>query len=164
MRTPADLAHYIVEHGIQAELITGIGETPTVVAAAAALGVIPDQVIKTLLFFVGDRPHTIIAHGLAPVRDRVVADFFSVGKRQVRLARADEVLSITGFPAGGVPPFAHLHPTPILLARSLLAYEFVFGGGGDERTMMKLRTAELLRVAQPALIDLVEQPAAQPAG
>lgn len=154
MQTPSDLAQYLADHDIEAELITGIGETPTVVAAAAALGVIPDQVIKTLLFFVGDLPHTIIAHGVAPVRDRALADFFGVGKRQIRLARAAEVLDITGYPAGGVPPFGHIRPTPVLLVRSLLGYETVFGGGGDDRTMMKLRTAELLRVTRPSLIDL----------
>lgn len=154
MQTPADLYAFIVAHGIEAELINGIGETPTVSAAAAALGVAPDQVIKTLLFFVGDRPHTIIAHGVAPVRDRSLAGFFGVGKRQIRLARAEEVVAITGYPAGGVPPFGHVQPTPVLLARSLLAFETVFGGGGDDRTMMKLATAELLRVTQPALIDL----------
>jgi prolyl-tRNA editing enzyme YbaK/EbsC (Cys-tRNA(Pro) deacylase) len=154
MLTPADLARHLAAHHIAADLITGIGDTPTVVAAAAALGVLPDQVIKTLLFFVADRPHTIIAHGLAPVRDRSLATHFGVGKRQIRLARAEEVLAITGYPAGGVPPFGHLQPTPVLAARSLLAYETIFGGGGDERTMMRLSTAELLRVARPALIDL----------
>lgn len=154
MLTPSDLARYLREHAIEAELISGIGETPTVIAAAAALGVVPDQVIKTLLFFVSDRPHTIIAHGTAPVRERALADYFGVGKRQIRLAKADEVLSITGFPAGGVPPFGHLQPTPLLLVHSLLDYETVFGGGGDDRTMMKLRTAELLRVTRPEFIDL----------
>lgn len=63
---------------------------------------------------------------------------------------ANELLA----PAGGVPPFGHVQPTPILLARSLLAFEIVYGGGGDDHTMMKLRAAELLRVTQPILIDL----------
>ncbi len=153
-RIPSDLTQYLLDQGIDAVLIAGIGETPTVTAAAAALGVSTDEVIKTMLFFVGDRPHTVIAHGTAPVRDRVLADFFGVGKRQIRLARAAEVLAITGYPAGGVPPFGHLQPTPVLLARTLLAFEVVYGGGGDDRTMMRVRTAELVRVTQPALIDL----------
>lgn len=153
-RTPSDLAGYLMDQGIEAELIAGIGETPTVTAAAAALGVSTDEVIKTMIFFAGDRPHTVITHGTAPVHDRALADYFGVGKRQVRLAKAAEVLAITGYPAGGVPPFGHVQPTPVLLDRSLLALEAVYGGGGDDRTMMRVRTAELLRVTQPALIDL----------
>lgn len=153
-RTPSDLARYLVDQDIDAELMAGIGETPTVTAAAAALGVSTDEVIKTMIFFISDRPHTVITHGTAPVRDRALADFFGVGKRQIRLARAAEVLAITGYPAGGVPPFGHLQPTPVLLDRSLLVFEVVYGGGGDDRTMMRVRTTELVRVTQPALIDL----------
>lgn len=154
MLTPNDLARYLVAHGIAAELITGIGDTPTVPAAAAALGVPTDQIIKTLLFFVRDQPYAVISHGTAPVRDRQLADHFGVGKRQIRLAKAAEVLEITGYLAGGVPPFGHLTPLPTLLNRTLLDWETIYGGGGDDRTMMKLRTAELLRVTTPALIDL----------
>ena len=51
-RTPQDLQHYLEQAGIQAQLINEIGDTPTVPAAAAALGVAPDQIVKTLLFLV----------------------------------------------------------------------------------------------------------------
>ncbi|MEZ4557855.1 MAG: hypothetical protein R2854_15680 [Caldilineaceae bacterium] len=51
-RTPQDLQHYLEQAGIQAQLIDEIGDTPTVPAAAAALGVAPDQIVKTLLFLV----------------------------------------------------------------------------------------------------------------
>ncbi len=150
--TPADLAAFIRAHGIAAELITDIGPTPTVPAAAAALGVSPDQIVKTLVFFVRSEPYTVIAHGVAPVRERLLADHFGVGKRQIRLARPDEVLAVTGYPAGGVPPFGHRQPTPVLLLSSLLRWDVVYGGGGDDRTMLRLTTAELLRVTRPTLL------------
>ena len=44
------LQSYIDQHGIVARLIGNIGETPTVPAAAAVLGVPPDYIVKTLLF------------------------------------------------------------------------------------------------------------------
>lgn len=155
MQGSFDLLQFLIAEGIDAELIEGIGETPTVQAAAAALGVPTDQIIKTLIFFVAGKPHTVITHGTAPVRDRLLADYFGVGKRQIRLASAAEVLDVTGYPTGGVPPFGHLTPTSVLLNRSLLEYQLVYGGGGNDRTMMKLRTDELLRVTTPAVIDLV---------
>jgi prolyl-tRNA editing enzyme YbaK/EbsC (Cys-tRNA(Pro) deacylase) len=152
MYTPADLAAFIAAHGIDAQLITDIGETPTVPAAAAALGVQPEQIIKTLLFYVRSEPYVVIAHGTAPVRERLLANHFGVGKRQIRLARPDEVLAVTGYPAGGVPPFGHRRSVPVLIVPTVLAWEVVYGGGGDDRTMMRIPTAELLRVTQPTIL------------
>ena len=46
------LARFIAEHGIAAEIVPVAVETPTVPAAAAALGVSTAQIIKSLLFMV----------------------------------------------------------------------------------------------------------------
>lgn len=152
--TPADLAATLRERGIAAELIKDIGETPTVPAAAAALGVSTDQIIKTLLFFIAGEPYAVITNGTAPVPVRSLADLFKVGKRQIKLAKADEVIAITGYPAGGVPPFGHRTPVPILLDRTVLAWDVIYGGGGDDRTLMRLTTAELLAVTGAQVVDL----------
>ena len=50
LQTPADLARFVAAEPIRARLISDLGETPTVPAAAAALGVRAEQIIKTLLF------------------------------------------------------------------------------------------------------------------
>ena len=52
---PDDLRRFIADQAIAATLIDGLGDTPTVPAAAAALGVDPDQIIKTLLFLIERR-------------------------------------------------------------------------------------------------------------
>ena len=48
--TPLDLAQFMREAGIAAELIPMTVDTPTVPTAAAALGVSTAQIIKSLLF------------------------------------------------------------------------------------------------------------------
>ena len=50
--TSANLQDFIQTHNITARLVTDLGDTPTVPAAADALGVETDQIIKTLLFLV----------------------------------------------------------------------------------------------------------------
>ena len=45
-RTPADLARFITENGIAAEIVPVTVETPTVTAAAAALGITTGQIIN----------------------------------------------------------------------------------------------------------------------
>ncbi len=154
MLTPADLGRYIQQHAIDARLITDIGDTPTVPAAAAALGVDVDQILKTLLFFVKGAPWVVISHGVEPVPARVLADHFGVGKRQIKLARPQQVLTETGYPVGGVPPIGRRNPTPVIMGRSILDYEVVFGGGGDDHTMLRIPVAELLRLLDPVLLSL----------
>jgi len=154
MLTPADLDEYILQQHVAARLITDIGDTPTVPAAAAALGVGVDQILKTLLFFVGGKPVVVISHGVDPVPARALADYFGVGKRQIKLARPGQVLTETGYPVGGVPPTGHRNPHPVMMARSILDYEIVFGGGGDDKTMLRIPVAELLRLLAPTLLIL----------
>jgi prolyl-tRNA editing enzyme YbaK/EbsC (Cys-tRNA(Pro) deacylase) len=103
MLTTADLARFIAEHDIAAALLTTPAGTPTVAAAAAALGVDQRQIIKSLLFLVREEPLLVIASGAALVDRRVLAERFAVGKKQVRLADPATVLRLTGYPVGGVP-------------------------------------------------------------
>ena len=116
-RTPADLQSFLTASQIAATLIADLGDTPTVPAAAAALGVATDQIIKTLLFLIeapGEldtppRPVVVISHGEKRVDKGLLAAYWGVGKKRVNLAPAEVVLSLLGYPAGGVPPFGHSH-------------------------------------------------------
>lgn len=111
--TPDDLARFIAKHRIDAQIERMAMDTPTVLDAATALGVQPPplaQIIKTLLFLIKEEPVLMIACGDATVDRRPLADRFGVGKKQVKLADAQTVLRITGYPVGGVPPFGHVTP------------------------------------------------------
>ena len=164
MRTPDDLQRYIEENGIEAELLRDIGDTPTVPAAAAALGVQPERILKTLLFLAQKpgqpdappAPFVVISHGERRVEKRPLADLHGVGIKRIKLAAPDVVLHLLGYPAGGVPPFGHRSTAPVLLDSSIetLPVGDVFAGGGDDRTMLRLTIAELVRVAQPRVISL----------
>jgi prolyl-tRNA editing enzyme YbaK/EbsC (Cys-tRNA(Pro) deacylase) len=153
-RTPADLAHFIAAHGIAAELAPMAVETPTVPAAAAALGVAMGQIIKSLLFLVREEPVLVIASGETRVDRGALAARFGVGKKQVRLAEADTVLRLTGYPVGGVPPFGHAARVPVLLDAAVQRWEAIYGGGGDDHTLLCITPAELLRVTAAEWIDL----------
>ena len=61
------------------------------------------------------------------------------------------VLDLLGYPAGGVPPFGHRTALPVIVDAAILDLRqrfdgVIFGGGGDDRTMMRLTVDELLRV------------------
>ncbi len=152
--TPADLADFIARQGIAAEPVPMTVETPTVPAAAAALGVAPAQIIKSLLFLVRDRPVLVIASGTTLVDRRVLADRFGVGKKQVRLADAETVQAILGYAVGGVPPFGHTTAVPVLLDRATRAWDVIYGGGGDDHTLLRIAPEELARVTGAEWIAL----------
>jgi prolyl-tRNA editing enzyme YbaK/EbsC (Cys-tRNA(Pro) deacylase) len=167
---PDDLRRFLAAAAITAVLVDGLGDTPTVPAAAAALGVDPDQIIKTLLFLVErrtavgeafDDPVVVISNGQQRVDKALLAAHCGVGKKKINLAPATVVLDLLGYPAGGVPPFGHRTALPVLVDASILALRerfagVIFGGGGDDRTMMRLTVDELLRVTQGEVVALSE--------
>ena len=141
MRTPDDLQRFIDENGIDAQLLREIGDTPTVPAAAAALGVEPDRILKTLLFLAqrnpGNRMHrrprsSSSATANAAWRNARWQTLRGVGIKRIKLAPPDVVLQLLGYPAGGVPPFGHCTAVQVLLDRSIAALGpgFVYAGGG----------------------------------
>jgi prolyl-tRNA editing enzyme YbaK/EbsC (Cys-tRNA(Pro) deacylase) len=151
--TPADLAGFIAAQGIAAEIVPMDVETPTVPAAAAALGVTPGQIIKSLLFLVREQPVLVIARGETLVDRGVLAARYGVGKKQIKLADAEAVLRLTGYPAGGVPPFGHPGPLPTLLDRGVAAWDVIYGGGGDDHTLLRIAPEELARVSAAVWVD-----------
>lgn len=152
--TPADLAGFIAGHGIAAEIVPMAVETPTVPAAAAALGVAPAQIIKSLLFLVRDQPVLVIASGETLVDRGILAARYGVGKKQVKLADSATVLALTGYPAGGVPPFGHPVALATLLDRNVAAWDVIYGGGGDDRTLLRVAPGELARATAAEWIEL----------
>ena len=137
------LARFIAEHGIAAEIVPVAVETPTVPAAAAALGVATSQIIKSLLFLVRDQPVLVIASGETMVDRGILATSFGVGKKQIKLADAETVLRLTGYPAGGVPPFGHPAPLPTPARPRRAGVGRGYGGGGDDRTLLRVAPGEL---------------------
>jgi prolyl-tRNA editing enzyme YbaK/EbsC (Cys-tRNA(Pro) deacylase) len=154
MLTPADLAAFIVRERIVAELVPMDVETPTVPAAAAALGVAPAQIIKSLLFLVREEPVLVIACGDTTIDRAALAGRFGVGKKQIKLASAAEVLTILGYPVGGVPPVGHATAVPVLLDRAVRAWDVVYGGGGDDHTLLRIAPDELARATKAEWIEL----------
>jgi len=146
------LQNYIQQHHIEATLLPDVGDTPTVADAARALGVSPEQVIKTLLFLVDGQPVIYITNGPAKVDKRVLARLFGVGRKKVKLADGETVRRLTGYPPGGVPPFGHLTSLPVFIDAGVLEWPIVYGGGGDDHTMLRVAPAEIVRVTEATVI------------
>src|SRR3954469_2230603 len=96
--TPDDLQAYITANHIPAEIIHMQAETPTVPAAAEALAVPVDQIVKTVIFFINEQPHAVIANGVRRVDTKKLAERFQVNRKKIKLAGGDAVTDLTGYP------------------------------------------------------------------
>jgi prolyl-tRNA editing enzyme YbaK/EbsC (Cys-tRNA(Pro) deacylase) len=149
-----DLAQYIISHGIQAELVHLAVETPTVTAAAEAVGVTPKQICKSLVFIAEELPVLVIASGNAPVSYKLLAQTLNVSRRKLKIAGPDEVLQVTGFRVGTVPPFGHSNPLSTFVDSGVLEQQILYAGGGSIDTLLKIESTELLRASKGASADL----------
>jgi Cys-tRNA(Pro) deacylase len=154
--TSADLQCFIETHQIEATILPMAEHTPTVPDAARALGVEPEQIIKSLVFLVKDEPLLVINNGLARVDQRKIADRLGVGRKQVKFASAEQALEITGYIVGSMPPFGHRRKLRTLIDLAVTAFETIFGGGGDIDAMLRLTVAELLRVTEGEVTSVSE--------
>lgn len=151
---PEDLRQFLALHEVEAEILRLESETPTVEAAARAVGTTPERIVKSLLFLVEGRPVLAIACGPDRVDSRALARRFGVGRKRVRLADGETVQRVTGYPIGAVPPFGHRQPLTTLVDRRVLEHEEVFAGGGGIDALVRVSPQDILRLTGAEVLDL----------
>jgi prolyl-tRNA editing enzyme YbaK/EbsC (Cys-tRNA(Pro) deacylase) len=127
--------------------------TPSVAAAAKAIGCDPGQVVKSIVFDCDGR--FVVA--LVPGDRRADASRIAELARSpdARIATAEQVVEATGFAPGAVAPFPLPRVAEVLADRALLAHELVWVGAGSETHMAALSPADLLRLSRARTVDLV---------
>jgi len=157
--TPDDLEAYLRAHHIPGEVLRLEQPTPTVAAAAEAVGVSPDAILKTVVFMAQGEPILVVARGLARVDRRLLARALGVGRKKVRVARAEEVLEATGYPAGAVPPLGHRRALPTYIDRRVLERPVAYAGGGAHNALLRIAPADLLAATRANVLDVQQPPA-----
>jgi prolyl-tRNA editing enzyme YbaK/EbsC (Cys-tRNA(Pro) deacylase) len=154
MLTASDLAHFVEQNAVAAEVIHLPVHTPTVEQAARAVNSSPNRIVKSLLFLVSGKPTLAIACGPSRVDSRAIAAHFGVAHKQVTLADAEAVLTETGYPVGALPPFGHLRPLPTVIDRRVLLQSEVFAGGGSVDALVRVSPGEIVRLTGAVPLDL----------
>lgn len=131
---------YLRERGLEDRIRVPEAETATVASAAAALGVTPGEIAKTLSFLAEGRPVLVLAAGDARIdNSRFKAAFHTKAK----MIPPEEVEALVGHAPGGVCPFGVREDTEIYLDESLRRYERVYPAAGDARSAVELTIPEL---------------------
>lgn len=152
-----DLARFIAQHQIPAELVELEAHTPTVEDAARAVGTGVERIVKSLLFLANGAPVLVIASGTSRVDPKRVADHLSLARKRVRFADAETMRQLTGYAAGAMPPFGHRAPLRTLIDCRVLTQPELYAGGGSDHALLRA-TPETLRQATGAeVVDVVNE-------
>jgi Cys-tRNA(Pro)/Cys-tRNA(Cys) deacylase len=149
-----DLADYILAQNLEAELVAAGVPMPTVSAAAAAMGVAPEQIFKSLLFqSPAGRCVLVVACGNARVDVARVETL--TGIVGLKLAKPDVVFARTGYPAGGTPPVGHRERFPAIVDTRVAAQAWGYAGGGRPELLAKIRSADIVRLTGATVADVI---------
>jgi Cys-tRNA(Pro) deacylase len=152
---PLHLRAFLVEHGIDANFVSPGAPVPTVPLAARALSVPEDQILKTLVF-VGDNDAFVVAivNGTRRVDRSRLASAAAI--RKPRPATPGDVIAVTGFPAGGVAPVGLPASVPVIVDAATASLEAVYGGGGHEQLLLRIRVSDVIRCNNALVADITE--------
>ena len=125
--------------------------TATVAEAAAALGVEPGRIAKSLAIRAGDLTFLLVARGDARLDNQKCKQ--ELGARP-RMLGPEETLALTGHPVGGVCPFALETPLPVYLDRSLEGFDRVYPAGGTLRSSVEISPQRLFELVGKRWVDL----------
>lgn len=142
-----------LDHVIEPEVATG-----TVAEAAAALGVEPGMIAKTLSFLQEDKAVLILVEGDAKVDNHKYKDTFHT---KAKMIPYDEVEHWVGHAPGGVCPFGINEGVEVWLDESLRKFETVYPAAGNDHSAVKLTLPELEEVCEAkGWVDVCKEPQA----
>jgi Cys-tRNA(Pro) deacylase len=154
---PARLVAFLRGAGVDHAFVEPGVPMPTVALAAAAIGVADKAILKTLVFVASDgRCVAAIACGTGRIDRRKLAA--AIGVSSVKMAPPEVILRATGYPAGGVAPVGHVEPITVVIDRRVMELPEAWGGGGDERLLLRLRPADIRRLTGATNADLLPDP------
>jgi Cys-tRNA(Pro) deacylase len=151
----ASVRAFFATHAPDVAILDQGVSTATVTEAAAALGVEPARIAKTLSLRVGDRVVLVCARGDARLNNGKAKA--ALGAKP-RMLGAHEVEAITGHPVGGVCPFGLVAPLPVFCDISLRAFATVFPAAGSRTTSVELSPDRLADLTKAQWIDICTLP------
>ena len=122
--------------------------------AATALGCNVGAIVKSLLFSTGEGFVLCLVSGDKRCSLNKLKKILD--KKDVSMAKPDDVKKITGYTIGGVSPVGHLTRIKILIDRSLERFTEVFAAAGHPNCVFKINFNKLINLTSGEIRDLSE--------
>ena len=144
---------FLAEHAPDIEILEATTSTATVALAAAAHGVQPAEIAKTLSLRLDGGVILLVMAGDARLDNRKFKDRFG-GK--AKMLGAAEVEAATGHPVGGVCPFGLARPQPVYADLSLRRFEIVVPAAGSTHSAIRIAPERLAQLAGAQWVDVAQ--------
>ena len=135
------------------QIIETAQSSATVLLAAQAHGVRPEQIAKTICLRAADQLMLVVACGTARLDNRKFKDRFG-GKP--RMLDADEVLAVTSHPVGGVCPFGLPLAVPVYCDVSLRSFAEIVPAAGATNAAVRLSPELLAQLVGAQWVDVCQ--------
>lgn len=145
---------FLARNAPDLEVIELEASTATVEQAARGHGVAPAQIAKTLSLRIKDQVLLIVTCGDARLNNRKIKDVLG-GKP--RMLSADEVVSLTGHPVGGVCPFGLATTLPVYCDLSLKAFDEVVPAAGSVNSAVRIAPERMAALVKAEWIDVCDR-------
>ncbi|WP_417669465.1 YbaK/EbsC family protein [Roseibium sp.] len=129
----------------------------TVELAAAAHGVAPGQIAKTLSFRLKDDVFLLVTRGDVRLDNKKAKAVFG-GK--VKMLGREEVEELTGHPVGGVCPFGLATPLKVYLDESLKTFSEVIPAAGAINAAVRVDPIRMAEITGGLWVDVCQPPTA----
>ena len=149
---------FLAAHAPDIEILEATTSTATVALAAAAHGVEPDRIAKTLSLRLNDEPIRIGMSGDSRLDNRKYKDRFGA---KAKMLGAEDVLAATSHPVGGVCPFGLPRALRVYADVSLRAYDVVVPAAGDTHHAIRIAPERLAQLAAAEWVDVAQDRASR---
>jgi Uncharacterized conserved protein, COG2606 len=151
MEGTTQVRDYVQTHSVHAEIRILDSSTRSSELAAKALGCSIAEIAKSIVFVDEHNTLVVVLSGDKRVDIRKLCD--AVGLN-LRMATPEEVYTRTGYRVGGVPPFPHSGGVRVVVDRSIQRFDSVWAAAGDHNSLMRVPTADLIRVSGNVVLDI----------
>ena len=152
----ASVRAFLAVHAPELEITETEASSATVAEAAAAYGVTPAQIAKTLSLKTSDGVVLLVTRGDARLDNRKAKAQFG---KKLSMVALDAVEALTGHPVGGVTPFGLAQPLPVYCDVSLQAFDTVIPAAGSGNSAVRVAPARLAEITGAQWVDVCELPA-----
>jgi Ala-tRNA(Pro) deacylase len=148
-----DVTRFLDEAGVDFDVLDH-AHTERAADEAAALGIAPEEVAKTLVLVAPTGNVRAVLAASERVDVRKVAAVLGVGGKKVHLASEDDLArDYSDFELGAVPPFGG-PDDDVLVDEELAARDSVVLEAGTHERSVRLKAADLVRLTKAQVADI----------
>jgi len=145
---------FLQKNGIWHEFLTK-GSMHSASAASEQSGIPKDGIVKSLLFKAGDGFCLVIIQGSRRVSAKKLRRLLN--EENVRLASAEEVLRVTGYAVGAVPPIGLRNIMKCVVDKNAASLDAAWAGGGSADSLVHLKIADIIKYNSPVVADVSDR-------